>query len=549
MPILTRYQLIQQFQNGMIPSQSNFENLIDSMLNKCDDDFFGRWKESVEYYVGDVVIYGNTLYRLVADPDKVIVDTNSEGTQAQVKDNKTAEGGSEEKLGDPYCSTDPPNMDTKRWAKLTFDLKDEDWEYDNDTLTTNNLNANTGIGTKAPQGKLHVDQEQRGRLVFNPIVPYEHHEALPQTSPEIRLERDLVEDCDPGYLSVRQDEDATQIETSANHGYFIHHKSDTADKPALVMSIRPEGTGIGSHVPDAALHVNNEGIGEVLVNPTSCDSVTIELRNKDGHSASESVDEDFNTFTTNAKQGFKFRPESDPEPKKGYKKIVVIDERGFVGLGTDSPQCVLDAVNPECGRALVSLDNTNPAFSIVNLRPAGKTSYLTSGAENTYAVFKTDAECGFVFKRGAKYDPSQKAQPEKDLNGDHQVYIDQDGKVGIGKSPNNFELDVHGTLEAHEMYLPTNEKLIEEIDEHPIENAIDKICSLNPIRFKWRQPDDVLSKRDQFGLRASECDDIVPEVVKGEKGNLAIAYQNLVPLLIKAIQEQQEIIKELRNKA
>ena len=43
----------------------------------------------------------------------------------------------------------------------------------------------------------------------------------------------------------------------------------------------------------------------------------------------------------------------------------------------------------------------------------------------------------------------------------------------------------------------------------------------------------------QAGVVAQEVEKVLPEVVSGEEGNKAVAYGNMVALLIEAIKEQQ----------
>ena len=67
MGIKTRTELKQDFDSGSIPTAEMYANLIDSMLNKFDDDFYGKWRAGAQYYPGDVVIYQNSLYRVKLD--------------------------------------------------------------------------------------------------------------------------------------------------------------------------------------------------------------------------------------------------------------------------------------------------------------------------------------------------------------------------------------------------------------------------------------------------------------------------------------------------
>ncbi len=73
--------------------------------------------------------------------------------------------------------------------------------------------------------------------------------------------------------------------------------------------------------------------------------------------------------------------------------------------------------------------------------------------------------------------------------------------------------------------------------------------ALRPVNFNWKSQKDIngVGLAD-IGFIAQEVEKIVPEVVSGQEGSKGISYGNLVTIAIKAIQEQQEIIEELRNK-
>jgi hypothetical protein len=84
----------------------------------------------------------------------------------------------------------------------------------------------------------------------------------------------------------------------------------------------------------------------------------------------------------------------------------------------------------------------------------------------------------------------------------------------------------------------------------PIENAIDKVLSLEGVEF------DFISSNDtgylgvhQIGLIAQDVSKVIPEVVsKNNDGTLGLSYQHLVPLLIEAMKEQQEQINDLKRR-
>lgn len=79
-----------------------------------------------------------------------------------------------------------------------------------------------------------------------------------------------------------------------------------------------------------------------------------------------------------------------------------------------------------------------------------------------------------------------------------------------------------------------------------IENAVEKLSTLQTINFSYK--DDKTNKQN-LGLIAQEVEKIFPELIdKNGDGMLGVRYTELVPVLIKAIQEQQKEINELKLK-
>ncbi len=74
-----------------------------------------------------------------------------------------------------------------------------------------------------------------------------------------------------------------------------------------------------------------------------------------------------------------------------------------------------------------------------------------------------------------------------------------------------------------------------------------KIMKLRPVRFVWN---DSLGFNggEQLGLIAHEVDDVFPQTVKTNRDSTkAVAYQNLVSVLVKGMQEQQAEIESLKR--
>jgi len=75
-------------------------------------------------------------------------------------------------------------------------------------------------------------------------------------------------------------------------------------------------------------------------------------------------------------------------------------------------------------------------------------------------------------------------------------------------------------------------------------NAMDKVNSLEGVSYNLKE-----SGEASIGLIAQEVEKILPEVVRtDEEGYKSIAYGNIVALLIEAIKEQDQRIKDLEAK-
>ena len=85
-----------------------------------------------------------------------------------------------------------------------------------------------------------------------------------------------------------------------------------------------------------------------------------------------------------------------------------------------------------------------------------------------------------------------------------------------------------------------------------IPNALDKVCQLNGYTYDRTdyEVDPVtgeMPETRQAGVVAQQVEKVLPEVVSGEDGNKAVAYGNMVSILIEAIKELKQEIEELKK--
>jgi len=78
----------------------------------------------------------------------------------------------------------------------------------------------------------------------------------------------------------------------------------------------------------------------------------------------------------------------------------------------------------------------------------------------------------------------------------------------------------------------------------PLENGLERLNKLKPVQFDWKEND-----TSSEGFIAHEVQEIFPDAISGEKDGedmQGMDYGRITPLLVKAIQEQQEQIEQLK---
>ena len=81
----------------------------------------------------------------------------------------------------------------------------------------------------------------------------------------------------------------------------------------------------------------------------------------------------------------------------------------------------------------------------------------------------------------------------------------------------------------------------------PLNSVLDDVLKLQPSRYQYISAGD--DSRYTYGLMVQDVELTFPDLVhEDEQGNRGLGYDEFIPIAIKAIQEQQEIIKELRDR-
>lgn len=130
------------------------------------------------------------------------------------------------------------------------------------------------------------------------------------------------------------------------------------------------------------------------------------------------------------------------------------------------------------------------------------------------------------------------AQLAQDLQVDGTVKFTS---VGSGTYANDLNLTSDGTLTTSSSDIRLKKDIAPLSD-----STLDKVLQLNPVSFVWKADE---TGRTDLGLIAQEVEPIFPEITFTNKvdGYMGINYSRLTPILIKAVQEQQDEIVDMQS--
>jgi hypothetical protein len=272
---------------------------------------------------------------------------------------------------------------------------------------------------------------------------------------------------------------------------------------------------------------------------------------------------------------------------EGGAEAMRIDSSGNVGIGTTSPVEKLhisggtnDRVaisgsgssgllfNNTGGTALFQLVYDDASSDNVFITTSGNMVFrnqggtqggsiterarITSGGDFLVAKTTTnDSDTGFMF------------QPARDGGGNGRLTLTQSASTGAGvalaayssgASAYRFYVDMAGTVFA------TNTTISAISDQRYKENirdldiGLDAVMQLKPRKFDWKEGKGQNTK-DCRGFIAQEFERVFPDLIdewkdpapEGEEPYKSVR-QDLIPVLVKAIQEQQTIIESLKSR-
>ena len=102
-------------------------------------------------------------------------------------------------------------------------------------------------------------------------------------------------------------------------------------------------------------------------------------------------------------------------------------------------------------------------------------------------------------------------------------------------------ITVANTVNAQDINSKSDMRLKENIE--PLHNGIETIKAINPVAFTWKN-----GSGAAYGVIAQEIENVIPAIVnENDEGIKSVSYTQIIAFLIKAVQEQQEQIDQLKS--
>ena len=244
---------------------------------------------------------------------------------------------------------------------------------------------------------------------------------------------------------------------------------------------------------------------------------------------------------------------------------------GRLGIGTSNPSEALDIVGGfQVDGSTFNVDETNNRVGIGTTSPATHLEVSSSSNPTTRITHTSNGTVRLEFKRNSGDDWRIHntsgillfGQSTNNLSsvtdvfrlGGGSVTPASDNAVTLGQSSRRWTAvwAVDGSINTSDARLKK--------DIEPIAEGLPLIQQLNPVSFKWKANQD--QGRSHTGFIAQELQEVVPHLVIDhewrevpdsdqrewvETEHLGVNYAELIPILTKAIQEQQEMIEALQE--
>ena len=327
----------------------------------------------------------------------------------------------------------------------------------------------------------------------------------------------------------------------ANSDFYIANMSATGDMifwmngGTEVMRILPSNfIGININNPSAMLHIkgknNNYNDGIRLEDDGSTEYGDIMCGQEGLFYFSRSTGND-HIFYTASNSSLASPP-------------LIIKDNGNIGMGYGSPTNKLEVNNG---------GSNNYKFRVTNF-----------GGYTGFGQELGSAQPGYFLGHGGSYwhfmyaaTPSSSYTPMVSLDGSNNSFRPTyDNTVGLGSASAKWTAvyAVNGTIQTSDENYKTNIK--------DLNYGLAEVMQLRPVSFTWKDSKTIIGTGNNLGFIAQDLEKVVPDVVVKSQTEMnletgtpmnsfsetyGVKYSELIPVLVKAIQEQQAEIEQLKQ--
>lgn len=229
----------------------------------------------------------------------------------------------------------------------------------------------------------------------------------------------------------------------------------------------------------------------------------------------------------------------------GASERMRISSGGNVGIGTATPAQQLDVSSTVEG--IIAVTSTGTNGKQYNLISTGGASGLGQGAFSIYD--RTVALSRILVDTNGKVLVNATAQSA----GNARFYVQtssEDLYLGVNGVTKNFAVAASGQIYSQFTSITSLSDVRTKENIAPVQYGLKEVIGLNPVTFNFiDHPDNIT-----FGFIAQEVEPLLPELVDDEKDRKAedgtpyktLKMGDMLPILVKAIQEQQAIIEDLK---
>jgi hypothetical protein len=190
-----------------------------------------------------------------------------------------------------------------------------------------------------------------------------------------------------------------------------------------------------------------------------------------------------------------------------------------IGIGTTTPHAPLQFGNYTGNRKIVLYEDANNDHQYFG--------FGINTAAMRYQIAGTNSDHIFFAGNG-----SSSSNELARIKGNGTLRVSSLSTNGPVYSNNNILTNTN----------PSDRNLKENIV--PIGNSMDKVMALNPVTYTWKS-----NGAKGIGFIAQEVEEVIPELVNtNDDGTKGIYSLEMIPYLVKALQEQQILIEDLKNR-